>query len=294
MDYTCRYTVDERPNLYYPIIHPITGEEIFPKRTRVWAMSREVHEKNVAENRLWWGAKGLNTVPAFKSFLSEIQQGMMPVTLLKHEVVGHTDEAAKELRLLLPDLKFTPKPSRLIIHLLQIATNKNTIILDSFAGSGTTAHAVLKLNAQDGGNRLFILIEMEDYADCITAERVCRVMTGYGEGNKQTAGLGGGFSYYTIGSAIFNPDDTLNETIGTETIRDYVSYSEGISPEQRTDQNNTYTPYLLGLNNDTAWIFYYEPDSLTCLDLDFLATLKFNPLNLRFNRLIYMLVFDEV
>jgi hypothetical protein len=90
MDYTCRYTADERPNLYYPISQPNTGEEIWPKRTRVWGMSREVHERNVAEGRIWWGVKGTNSVPALKNFMSEIQQGMMPVSLLKHDMVGHT------------------------------------------------------------------------------------------------------------------------------------------------------------------------------------------------------------
>jgi adenine-specific DNA-methyltransferase len=116
---------------------------------------------------------------------------------------------------------------------------------------------------------------MEDYADTITAERVRRVMSGYGEGTKQTAGLGGSFDYYTIGAAIFNPDDTLNEAVSVEVIRAYVSYSEGIATEYRTAPDNAYTPYLLGLSPETAWIFYYELDAITCLDLDFLGTLKF-------------------
>lgn len=153
--------------------------------------------------------------------------------------------------------------------------NPNAIVLDSFAGSGTTAHAVLKLNAQDQGNRRFILVEMEDYADTITAERIRRVMSGYGEGKKQVAGLGGSFDYYTVGAAIFNPDDNLNESVGIEVIRDYVSYSEGIHSENLTPQNNPYTPYLIGLNSETAWIFNYELKAMTCLNLDFLGTLKF-------------------
>ena len=70
MDYTCRYTSDERPNLYYAIRQPNTEEEIWPKRTRVWAMSREVHERNESEKRIWWGVKGVNSVPALKNFLS--------------------------------------------------------------------------------------------------------------------------------------------------------------------------------------------------------------------------------
>lgn len=78
----------------------------------------------------------------------------------------------------------TPKPARLIEMVIKVACNKNSIILDSFAGSGTTAHAVLNMNRQDGGNRRFILIEMMDYADTITAERVKRVINGYGEGKK--------------------------------------------------------------------------------------------------------------
>ena len=158
---------------------------------------------------------------------------------------------------------------------MQLATCKDSLILDSFAGSGTTAHATLKLNAQDGGNRRFILIEMEDYADTITAERVRRVMSGYGEGNKQVPGLGGSFAYYTVGEPIFNPDDTLNEAVGIDVIRNYVAYSEGIRGEDQTAQDNAYTPYLMGLNSDTAWIFYYEPKQVTCLDLDFLGSLKF-------------------
>lgn len=204
-NYTCRYTADERPNLYYPIKQPNTGEEIWPKRTRVWGMSREVHEHNVAENRIWWGAKGTNSVPALKNFLSKIQQGMMPVSLLKHDVVGHTDEAAKELRELLPELKFTPKPTRLIQHFIQIATDKNALVLDFFAGSGTTAHAVMKLNAEDGGKRRFILISSTEATNdapgknlCrdVCAERVRRVAHGFtNKKGEAVEGLGSSFAY---------------------------------------------------------------------------------------------------
>jgi adenine-specific DNA-methyltransferase len=168
-----------------------------------------------------------------------------------------------------------PKPLSLITEILRGLTSEDNIVLDSFAGSGSTAHAVLNLNNEDGGNRRFILIEMEDYADTITAERVRRVMSGYGEGNKQTAGLGGSFDYYTVGAAIFNADDTLNEAVGIDVIRDYVSHSEVIPTEYRTTQDNAYTPYLLGLSSETAWLFYYKVDAVTCLDLNFLGSLKF-------------------
>ena len=229
MDYTCRYTADERPNLYYPVQQPNTGEEIWPKRTRVWAMSKEVHDLNVTENRIWWGAKGTNSVPALKNFLSEIQQGMMPVSLLKYEVVGHTDEAAKELRELVPWIKFTPKPTRLIQHLLRIATDKDSLILDSFAGSGTTGHAVLKQNAEDGGNRRFILVEMnENIAQKVTAERVKRVATGYtnAKGNA-VEGLGGGFQFCRLSAEpLFTAEGQIRSDVTFAQLAEFVWFAE--------------------------------------------------------------------
>jgi adenine-specific DNA-methyltransferase len=185
MDYTCRYTAEERPNLYYPIKNPTTGEDVWPKTTRVWAFSKAVHEKNEAERRIWWGADGRASTPALKNFISEVQQGMMPMSLLHHDVVGNTDEATKELREFFPDLKYTPKPIRLLKHLALIANARETdIVLDFFAGSGTTAHAVLSLNKQDGGTRKFILVQLpeptehKDYPTIaeITKERVRRVI----------------------------------------------------------------------------------------------------------------------
>ena len=229
MDYTCRYTADERPNLYYPVQQPNTGEEIWPKRTRVWAMSKEVHDLNVTENRIWWGAKGTNSVPALKNFLSEIQQGMMPVSLLKYEVVGHTDEAAKELRELVPWIKFTPKPTRLIQHLLRIATDKDSLTLDSFAGSGTSGHAVLKQNAEDGGNRRFILVEMDQsIAQNVTAERVKRVATGYtnAKGNA-VEGLGGGFQFCRLSAEpLFTAEGQIRSDVTFAQLAEFVWFAE--------------------------------------------------------------------
>lgn len=228
-DYTCRYTKGERPNLYYPIIQPNTGDEIYPKVTRVWAMSKDTHEKNVASDLVWWGMKGTNKVPALKNFQSKIQEGAMPVSLLKHDDVGHTDEAAKELRALVPDVKFTPKPSRLIQHFLQIATDKNSIILDSFAGSGTTGHAVLKQNAADGGNRKFILVEMEEnIAQNITAERVRRVAGGYKDAKgKDVDGLGGGFQFCHLSDEpLFNEFGDIRDDVSFAQLADFVWFSE--------------------------------------------------------------------
>ena len=136
MDYTCRYTATERPNLYYPIRQPTLKKKIWPDKTRVWAFSPDEHEQNVKNELLWWGKKGKNRVPAFKNHFTQIAQGLMPTTLLKHEDVGHTDEAAKELRALVPGVKYTPKPLHLIRHLCLIAAGTDPWICDFFAGSG--------------------------------------------------------------------------------------------------------------------------------------------------------------
>ena len=138
----------------------------------------------------------------------------------------------------------TPKPPRLIERILQIASDPDAIILDSFAGSGTTAHAVLNMNKADGGNRKFILVEMMDYADSITAERVKRVISGYGSGRQAVEGSGGSFSYYELGEPLMI-GDVLNESVGVDKIREYVYFTDTKSrlPEAHTDE-----PYYLGLH----------------------------------------------
>ena len=164
-----------------------------------------------------------------------------------------------------------PKNKGLIEILISLIDNKNALVLDSFGGSGTTAHAVLDLNKKDGGNRKFILVEMMDYADTITAERVKRVIDGYGEGNKAVEGLGGDFSYYELGAPLFKEDKNLNEEVGEEEIRKYVYYMETKKP---IETNSTDNRYYMGKNNDTAYYFYYEKDKPTTLNREFLATVK--------------------
>lgn len=160
-DYTCRYSATERPTLYYPIINPNTGEEVYPKKTRVWACSKKEHETNVKEKLIWWPptAKG----PAKKAFLSEIKQGGMPKTILNYTVVGHTDEATKELRNWFPAIKVPSKPSKLLQHLIRIANLKTgDLVLDCFAGTGTMAEAVLNLNKTENLGLRFILIQFPE------------------------------------------------------------------------------------------------------------------------------------
>jgi adenine-specific DNA-methyltransferase len=165
-----------------------------------------------------------------------------------------------------------PKPPALIQYFIQMITNKNDIILDSFAGSGTTAHAVLNLNKADGGQRKFILVEMMDYADSITAERVKRVIQGYGEGKTATPSTGGNFSFYDLGEVLLKSDGNLNENVGTNRIREYVWYTETQEAMQPICEPDN--AYYLGLNRNTTYYFYYERDAVTTLDYAFLATVK--------------------
>lgn len=162
-----------------------------------------------------------------------------------------------------------PKPVGTIERVIQIATDTDSIILDSFAGSGTTAHAVLNMNKKDGGNRKFILIEMMNYADSITAERVKRVIDGYGEEKKRVEGTGGGFTFYELGEKLLN-GDYLNESVGTDKIREYIYFTE---TKQRAD-NKAEEPHYLGTFIDTAYYFYYDKENVTTLDRDFLHTIK--------------------
>ena len=166
-----------------------------------------------------------------------------------------------------------PKPQELIQYLLSWVfnsqDNKNGIILDSFAGSGTTAHAVLNLNKKDGGNRKFILVEMEDYAENITAERVRRVMNGYGEGKNAVAGTGGAFDFYELGAPMFDQEKNLNEEIDEEKIREYIYYTE---TKRHLDRKRTEeAKYLLDTYNGTGYYFYYEKDCLMTLSIDTLS-----------------------
>lgn len=254
----------------YPITTP-SGRIVNPPQGRCWRTSKENFQKLLNENRIWFGSEG-NNVPSIKRFLSEVQDGTVPVTLWLRDEVGDNQEARQILKNIFVDSDFpfdTPKPSRLVEKIIKLSTNHNDIILDSFAGSGTTAHAVLNLNKQDGGNRKFILIEMENYADTITAERVKRVIKGYGSAHKSVEGARGSFSYYKLDKPVFLDNEMLNEEIGTEKLEEYVWYSETKTPYQSQEEK-----YLLGKKDETAYYFYYKKDKLTTLDESFLRRIK--------------------
>ena len=167
-----------------------------------------------------------------------------------------------------------PKPPSLIQYLINFLCDENSIILDSFAGSGTTAHAVLNLNKEDNGNRKFICIEMEDYAETITAERVKRVIKGYGSEIKKVEGTDGSFDFYELGLSIFVGDNNeyLNEAIDTEKIREYIWYSETRSTYCKPSNQDSL--YFLGKKEETAYYFIYEKEAETTVDYDSLSEIK--------------------
>lgn len=161
-----------------------------------------------------------------------------------------------------------PKPVKLIQKLILSARMDDCIILDSFAGTGTTAHAVLNLNKKDWWKRRFILIEMEDYAETITAERARRAIKWYWEWAKKVEWTWWGFDYYTLWEALFDEDDNLNENIDLEIIKQYIRYTE-----TQTNYIPSSKKYLLGTFKNTEYYFYYEKDRATVLDLAFVGKL---------------------
>ena len=160
----------------YPVVTPSGRKLPGPPPGTYWRVEETRFKAFDADGRIWWGPDG-NGVPRIKRYLSEVKQGRVPQTLWFYDEVGHTQDAKKELLQIMgfsreEDVFVTPKPLGLIRRIIDLATQPDSIVLNSFAGSGTTAHAVLSANAEDGGNRRFILVEFEDYADTLTAERV--------------------------------------------------------------------------------------------------------------------------
>jgi len=263
VDYTCNKTADERPNLYYPIVNPVTKKEIWPSRNTVWRYDRQTHKRNMQENRVWWGRKGTN-IPRFKRFKSEVADGIVPSTWWTREEAGDNQEARRELRRIFSqdEQDFpTPKPTRLIKRILQLATNENALIMDSFAGSGTTGHAVLDLNKMDGGNRRFILVEMDkDICQNLTAQRLQRVIKGYvdkrsGEKKKMIEGLGGGFRYCRLGSPLFAENGDIRDEVKFADLAAHVYFSETGEPLPKRVTGKT---PLLGTHNGTGIYLLYN------------------------------------
>lgn len=206
-----------------------------------WRTSKQKFEELNKEGRIWWGKDG-NNVPRLKRFLSDVKDGLVPDTLWPHSNVGHTQEAKKEVIQIL-DFKdsesvfITPKPTRLLERIIQIASNPGDIILDSFAGSGTTGHAVFKLNHlnQEIEPRRFILVEMDfTIAQEITAERVRRAATGFRNSKgEDIAGIGGGFRFCELGESLFDEDGKIRNSVSFSDLARHVYFTETGEPLPR-------------------------------------------------------------
>ncbi|MFZ4776782.1 MAG: site-specific DNA-methyltransferase [Terrimicrobiaceae bacterium] len=231
----------------YEIITPSGRVIPHPPTGNYWRVSKEKFLELDADKRIWWGQKN-DSIPQTKRFLSEVKQGVVPQTMWFYQDVGHTQEAKKELVSIMdfPDSEsvfITPKPTRLIERVLQIATNPGDLVLDSFGGSGTTAHAVIKINAAtpDAEPRRFILIELEDkIAREVTAERVRRVAEGYinAKGEK-VEGIGGGFRFCELGEPLFDEAGQIRDTVRFADLARHVYFTETGEPLPRERVPNT-------------------------------------------------------
>ncbi|HUX18405.1 MAG TPA: site-specific DNA-methyltransferase [Acidithiobacillus sp.] len=218
-DYTCSKSFEERPNLYYPIIQPNTGEDILPSKTRVWAYSKDEHLRHVTEGFIYWGKDGLGKTPSFKRYKHLLRnQGVVPQTLWLHEYASHTDAARKEVRAVLgssslADDFITPKPEGLIQRVLEIATNPNDLVLDSFAGSGTTGAVAHKMG------RRWIMVELGEHCHTHIIPRLQKVIDGADPGGITGAVNwqgGGGFRYYRLAPSLVVNDRWGNAVINPE------------------------------------------------------------------------------
>ena len=186
---------------------------------RCWVYTEEVMNQMIADNRIWFGSDG-NNVPAIKRFLTEVRDGIVPQTLWPYTEVGHTQEAKKEIKALEFNTIFdTPKPERLLLRILQIATNPDDIVLDSFLGSGTTAAVAHKMG------RRWIGIELGDHAYTHCAVRMKKVIEGEqgGISKLQNWQGGGGFKFYELAPSLLNHDKYGNLVINKEYNADMLA-----------------------------------------------------------------------
>jgi adenine-specific DNA-methyltransferase len=213
-DYTCAKSKDERPNLYYPIRNPFTAEDIWPKPTRVWAFDQDATKANIEANLLWWGENGCNPVPRLKKFPNDIRQGTVPGTVWLHQEVGNNQDARREILAFNPNSPFsTPKPEALLQQILTIATNPNDLVLDSFAGSGTTGAVAHKMG------RRWIMVELGEHCHTHIIPRLKKVIDGEDPGGITKAVNwrgGGGFRYYRLAPSLLEQDKWGNWVINKD------------------------------------------------------------------------------
>ncbi len=282
------FNIDNRPNLYYPFyLNPknkdsndlyeidLNGHEwwieVYPKESQwiktVWRRWKE-RAYNWLNKIIFW-----KKASEWWQIVKKYRESTYSLNSVWTDWKFSSDRWTLTLKSYFNNKRIFafPKPIELVQQCLSLASKKNSVILDSFAWSWTTAHAVLDLNKQDWGNRKFILVELWDYAENITAERVKRVINWYGEWDKKVEWIWWGFDFYELWEPLFLNNETLNENVGEETLRDYIRYSETKTEIQKRESDNK---YYLGTNFDTDYYFYYEKERVTELNYDFLAKIN--------------------
>lgn len=236
----------------YPIVTP-SGKTVNPPSGRCWQTNRDRFQKLVEDNRIWFGKYG-NNVPALKKFLSEVKKGTTPLTIWLHTEVGHNQDAKKEVKEFNnKDIFDTPKPERLIQRILQIATNENDLVLDSFLGSGTTAAVAHKMN------RRYIGIEIGEHAKTHVVPRLKKVIDGEQGGISQAVGWqgGGSFRFCELGVPVFDRHGSLNPEIKFADLAAYIWFLQTHTPFAFSDGLQPQTP-LIGVHENTAFYLLYN------------------------------------
>jgi site-specific DNA-methyltransferase (adenine-specific)/adenine-specific DNA-methyltransferase len=248
-------TKDRRPNLHYDLVNPQTGI-VYKCSGKGWRFSQETMARKIAEDRIIWPKNPLGR-PRHKKFLSDLESEFTGFSSFIE--CGNTNEGTEEVQEILGSAGFIfPKPRSLIQQLVgQVACNENNIIMDSFAGSGTTGHAVLHLNKEDGGNRRFILVEMdENICRSVTAERLKRVCNGYTKPNSERVeGLGGGFRYCELGEPLFAADGSIRKEVSFPDLARHVFFTETGEP---LSLEVTGKSPLIGVSKETAVYLLYN------------------------------------
>lgn len=257
--YTCAKTRAERPNLYYGIQHPRTGELVFPSETRVWGYDEKKHAQHVRENMIWWGTNQDKDKPRLKSFLQTVGTGLVPDTLWLRDDSGDNQDAKREMIALNPNDVFpTPKPERLMEKILQLATKSGDLVLDSFAGSGTTGAVAHKMR------RKWIMVELGDHCETHVLPRLRKVIDGADDGGV-TASVawkgGGGFRYFRLAPSLLEKDPWGNWVIAQS--YDAAKLSQAVCKLMGFVYRPSETHYWMqGRSSETDFI-YVTTQSLT-------------------------------
>ncbi len=248
----------------YEIVTP-SGRKLLPPKGRSWLYSEKRFEELKKDNRIWFGKEGASMWGP-KLFLSEVSPGITPLTLWEYKEVGHTQDAKREIKVLFPEEANpfpTPKPVELLKRIIKLTSNKEDLVLDSFAGSGTTGNAVLDLNKADGGHRKFILVELEDgIAKDITAERIKRAIKKYDYKD--------GFEYCELDKPLFNEYGQIDEECSFDQLATYIYFTE----TNTNIDKGTMSGNFIGEYNETEYYLIFKERGKNVLNKEFLKKLQ--------------------